>query len=179
MDFTIYDPKTGAILRSGSSHDEADARNQMQEGEAIIIGEAIRDDLFVIQNGKPVDRVATEAELVELRRQVKARIDRDAGFARASILTIAEGQDYVYLRKLAEAEQVINLAAGAADVPMVAAEAEADGMALAQKASQIVAAARAASAALSRIEIRRKAAKANIDAATTRADIEAAAVIDW
>lgn len=179
MKWTVYDPQSGAILRSGQSHDEAAALAQGRAGEAVLLGEELRDDLFVIIDGQAVDRILTGDELAEIRAQRKAGIDREAGFARGAIITIAAGQDYVYARKLAEAERVIALSALAAEVPMIAAEAEADGMALAAKAAQVVAASQASSAALAAIEVKRRAAKAAIDAAATKAEIEAAAVVVW
>lgn len=178
MKYTVIDDQTGRVVKSGSSSTEEGCLLQAGPGQSVILGVAHPDDVAII-DGEAVPVAPSADELAAIKVALKNRVDTMAGSVRSSIITLAAGQDYVYARKLAEAEKVIGQAALAAEVPLVAAEAEADGMALAAKASQIVAASQASSSALAAIEVKRRAAKAAIDAAATKAEAEAAAAVNW
>lgn len=177
--FTVYNLASGRITKTGVADNEAGAGYNAAADEGLIIGEVYDAQSVMIRDGHPVPLELTADELAEIKADLCGRIDRAAGAARAGVITVAPGQDYIYAIKLAEAGQVIRDAVKAAEVPLIAAEAEADGMSLAQKACQIVKASRQCALALSTIEIARRAAKRAVGLAKTKSEAEAAASIDW
>lgn len=62
--FTIYNPLTGEILRSGSCV-ESDVELQIQPGEALVLG-ASNDVLHYVLNGEIVDRPSFNISKTEI-----------------------------------------------------------------------------------------------------------------
>ena len=93
----------------------------------------------------------------------KARIDEAAGAARARYITVQPGQEATYQRKEQEARQYL---ADGTIGPMLQAEADATGMAVADLANQIVATADQWTQLAAAIEAKRMSAKRAIDAET-------------
>ncbi len=104
--------------------------------------------------------------LPEAQQAAKARVDAAAGAARARHITVAPGQEAVYLIKEAEARAYL---ADATEGALLAAEAAALGLDVAAAAQAIVARATAWRSVAATIEGLRLGAKAAIDAAADRA----------
>lgn len=123
-------------------------------------------------------------DLVEFKEQMKAQIDTEAGNVRAAYITVAPGQEMVYMTKEAEAQLILaDPGQGSnvpdTDTPHVSSEATHYNVTRFAKAQEILGM-RAAWAAISpQIETRRLAAKDAVAAATTLAEARAAANVSW
>lgn len=106
-----------------------------------------------------------------------AAIDAQAEAVRARFITNEPGQVGTYLQKEAEARAW--LADNSATVPVLAGEAAALDMPLADLVAQVLAAATAWAVINGKIEGARRAAKMAASGATDAAGIRAATVIDW
>lgn len=118
-----------------------------------------------------------QLDATTLNTLLHARIDQEAGQFRGRFLTVAPGQEMTYLRKEEEARALLAGDAGA--YAFLDAEARATGRTVEQVAGLVVAQADFWLPLGAAIEGLRMGAKMAVTAATTRADKEAAAVVDW
>jgi hypothetical protein len=119
--------------------------------------------------------LATVLNLPQLRADACRRVEAKAEAARLQHLTPGSGQARAYERKRAQAELVTALPkVDPSSVPLVAGEAEINGVSLVDMASIIIKRAEETDAALDVIELERVKAKKAIRAASSPAEIEAA-----
>lgn len=119
-------------------------------------------------------------DILVLRADAVAKIDRDAEVYRLNFITNGSGQVMAYQQKLAEAKAKIeddNISDTA--IPHIVAEAAVDEMTLAAKAGQIVATFEAWQTISADIEGRRMAAKKAVAQAETAAAVASAANVNW
>jgi hypothetical protein len=116
------------------------------------------------------------ARLDMLRTDARRAIDEAAGRARARYITVAPGQEGVYLLKAAQAEayRVAGYPENASAWPLITMEAQARGMTPQSLADEILALRDAWTLLAARIEAVRLAAKQSVATATTPAAITAA-----
>jgi len=125
--------------------------------------------------------------LDELRAQMSARVDAEAEAARQRWITPGAGQAMEYQATQAEADAYLAAHASPGGVPAGAAwpwltaeqEARGPGMTLLELAQEVAALRNAWVVAGSQIKALRRAAKIAIQAATTPAEIRAAAQVNW
>lgn len=123
---------------------------------------------------------AVVSKLATLEAALHARIDAEAGKARMRFISDSPGQQLTYQRKEAEARAFLAAPeTPLSALPFLSGEMDATGADAATCAAAIVAAADSWILVGSRIERCRIAAKRAISAATTAADMNAAAHVDW
>lgn len=161
--FVVYDIATGTVQRAGICL-EQDIEKQAGQGEAVMRATA------------GVTAVV-EMNLEPVRDAMRAQVDAEAEAFRLRFITPGAGQAITYLRK--EQEAAAYLADPGATVPILAAEAAAIGMTVADLAQEVADASAQWLAIGTAIEARRRAAKKAIADATTIAEIHTAATVDW
>lgn len=121
-----------------------------------------------------------EPDLETTKADALRRIDASAEVYRLQFLTAGSGQAMAYQQKLVEARaKIANPSIADVEIPHIVAEAAATGMSKADKAAQIVATFEAWQVLSAGVEGKRAAAKIAVEAATTAADVAAAAAVDW
>lgn len=120
-------------------------------------------------------------DLDVVKAALKTEVDRAAGQLRAQFITVAPGQDMVYLRKAAEAKAYqTEDDPAAADYPILSASVVIEGATLADVAAMVVGKEAQWTKIAAVIEAARLGGKAAIDAAEDAvAACAAAAAIDW
>lgn len=141
----IYDAATGQILRSINASSEDILRLNISDDESYLIGDAdqktqyVRDGSLVSYPPKPGvwaqfdfaaqqwidprDAATVQADLIEVKAAAIARVNDWAGRQRAQHITIAPGQDMIYLAKEAEALRYLaDPDPKPADYPLICAE---------------------------------------------------------
>lgn len=161
--FIVYDPETGEVLRAGEAPDHMVAQ-QAGAGEAVV---AVPPGVI----GWP------DIDLGPLRRLLKSQVDDQAEAFRLRFITGGAGQAATYMRKEAEARAWL-VDVGAA-TPMLAAEAAAIGVTVAELAAEVVVNADQWVAIGAAVEARRRGAKMALDAAAHIAALVAAGTVDW
>lgn len=189
--YTVYDPATGQILRSGRCQDSV-FDLQAREGEAVIEGD-YPDDLFRIVAGQPVQippRPSAVAEfdhgsgqwidprtLDQVKTAARARVVAWAAAERTKYITVMPGQEMIYLAKEAEAVRfVADPAPDMADYPFLASEIGVTATTPYELAQVWLFMSQAWRGAAAQIEQARLAALAQIEAAVTIAEVEAVVV---
>ncbi|MGV1790987.1 hypothetical protein [Rhizobium sp. A37_96] len=129
-------------------------------------------------------RFDRRANLSQLKADLQAHVDSEAGALRARFITVTTGQDMVYWAKQQEAQLIAadpqqGASVPDAETPHVSAEALADGVSRFEKAVEILTIYQLWATVSPLIEGRRLAAKQAISAATTPNAARTAAVIDW
>ncbi|WP_353640749.1 hypothetical protein [Mesorhizobium sp. WSM2239] len=108
------------------------------------------------------------------------RIDASAGEVRKNFITSVPGQEMVYQQKRVEAEALMaQLDIAHSEIPHIVAEAELNGIEPYDQAVIIITMSEQWKDVSAPIEKMRLGAKAAVTAATTPAEIEAAANVDW
>ncbi|AOE85834.1 hypothetical protein [Pseudomonas sp. TCU-HL1] len=117
-----------------------------------------------LAHGVPMEILATAAA-----SQAMASIDSAAVRARARHITLIDGQDAIYLAKVAEAEKALKARASTdpGAYPLLSHEAQALGLTIAGLAEKVVAAQQAWHQTAGRIEGERIAGKAGVKSANT------------
>ncbi len=160
----VYDLATGEELYTGSGMPGTAAYQQAPEGTGVIM--------------VPQAVVAQQPRnLGALKAALTLGVDNEAERRRGVIITALPGQVGTYLQKEAAARQW--LADNSAPTAMLAPEAAARGMTVADLAAEVIANAEAWAYLSGQIEGLRFAAKVAIAGATTIGAIVQAAVIDW
>lgn len=121
MNFTVYRPEDGAILRTGTASTRATAKLQAREGEAVILGEAADKATQKIIAGKVVDRPASE---LPVARQEAVPTLEEAK-ERACIVLMARAGSIVAAGGLAALGDAIEAVRSAKDVSEVRAASDA------------------------------------------------------
>ena len=129
-------------------------------------------------------RFDRRADIAQLKAELQAGIDAEAGALRARFITVTAGQEMVYWAKQQEAlliaadpQQGANVPD--AETPHISAEAATDGVSRFEKAAEILTVYQLWATVSPLIEGRRLAAKEAIANATTPRAARAAAVVDW
>lgn len=118
--------------------------------------------------------------LAPLRAAALAAIDASAGEFRKNFITAVPGQEMVYQQKRVEAEMLMADAdTNPATIPHIVAEAALNGIEPFDQAVIVLTMAEQWTALSALIEGKRLGAKAAVAAATTPAQIDQAAAIDW
>jgi hypothetical protein len=119
-------------------------------------------------------------DLSEVKSKLHASIDKRAGEVRLLFITDAPGQDMVYQQKRREAEAYLaNPSIDPQEIPHIAAEATAQGVSLSDKATEIIGQSSMWATVSAVIEARRLTAKSAVTSATSCAQAQAAANVDW
>jgi hypothetical protein len=119
-------------------------------------------------------------DLGPLKNAAIRKVDREAGAIRCRFITDIPGQDMIYQQKRLEAEALMaNPAIALPEIPHIVAEAALNEVTPFDQAVIILTMAEQWKAISAPIERERMAAKTRIAAATTPAEIEVAAIVDW
>ena len=120
-------------------------------------------------------KLSLNKDLAPLKAAAIALVDQQAGEVRSRYITVAPGQEMVYLEKRQEAERYIaNPSIAPDDILHLTREAALNGITVMDQAEIVLTMARQWKQVSGPIEDMRLSAKKAIDAATTPAEIEAA-----
>lgn len=162
--YVVVDAATGAIRWRASGPPGDAARQKLDEGlVAIVVPEK--------------SLLSDPINMDMIRAHYLVAIDAGAEQVRSLFITPGSGQAITYLRKETEARAY--LADNSAETPMLAAEANAVNVSVAELASEVVANSEAWLAIGSRIEAARRAAKVAVAATNNLVVIRDLANIDW
>lgn len=178
-DYTIYDIVSRRILRSGHRPDVEWLEGQLEEGQAIIKGEALADTEWTIISGQKVaiDRVV---DLRAIALEYSASIDAQAEAVRSLFITNTPSQPAVYLMKEAEAQALVaNPDTPEAETPSITLEAVRIGESRFDTAVVILTQAQAWRTVSAEIEDIRLRAKDIVRAAENREEMQQALQVDW
>lgn len=171
--FTLLDPITQAVVvPSCGAESEAQAVEQFGGGLVAVPIDRAVDPFKDHWDGE--QWVTTCAVLDPI---LHAKVDEEAGEIRKRYLTTVPGQEMTYLRKEQEARAFMLDPEGS--YPFLQAEAQATNVTVAELAAVVLANADIWGEIGAAIEGLRMGAKTAITAATTAADKNAAATVDW
>lgn len=170
----FYRLDTGRLVKVSNGHDPLPEGCGQIDLDEVASALAAEGRPLLVQGGLVVE------DLAALESMLCARLDAEAGAARARLITIAPGQDLTYLDKEAEARRLV---AGAepdpAAFPMLGPEAQACGVDVGTLAAIVIERADECRRRRARIECLKAGAKLDVYMAEGRAAKEAAAVVDW
>lgn len=174
----IYQPGTGRVVKVSSGHDAIPEGCQTIDLDQAAAALAAEGRALLVVGDQVVE------DLGPLEAMLCARLDAEAGAARAELMTAAPGQDLTYLDKEAEARRLVAGAVAGidpdpADFPMLAPEAEACGVDVGTLAAIVIERADSGRRRRALIEALKAGAKLDIYRAEGRAAKEAAAIVDW